>query len=359
MSEYDETMSANDLDVATPLDGASVAEVYKSIRQIKSVLKNVILRAHLPSGAARADGSISAASLADGAVNSAILADLSVLLRHMAVDSVGAEQMLDNSIETAHIIDGAVETDKLAANSVTSSKLDRDSVDTNALRKSDTDAVRPVTSDTIRNDSVTDEKITDVGLQKLTGGADGDMLFKVGGVWTAVNSGGDLTYDPVTGLFSVASGLDLATFGDQKTSATNGGDGTVATWNQRDLGALVDTSNIQTFIGNAFTLLEGEYFFYAEVPACDVGLHRAKLMKTASSDSAETTVVLGTSINSISRDTSTSILCGGFEVTDVNDTYEIQHYLTSSVVAGRDFGEAVGDGELEVYTRGWLARLGG
>jgi len=363
MSEYDDTMTVNDLDTATPLDNASASEVMQAIRQMKAVLKNVVLTSLTPQGALRTDegGVVSSGNIANDSIVEAKIADDAVTTSKLADGSVITVTLADGSVTTAKIVDNAITVAKLADGSVTGVKIADNAIGADQLLASATDALRPVTSTTIRDGAVGDSKITAVGVDKLTGGTSGDFLYFNGTNWLPVALAGDLAYDTATNKFVVSSGLSVATIIDTKsTGVDGGGPASPAIWSERDLGSAQDSDNIMTFAGNTFSLIEGNYLFHAIVSAHHVGTHQTRLQKTAAVDSAVSTAVLGTSgesLDSTAHGDSISSLMGTFTVTSSADTYRIQHW-TQNANSSDGFGVASDSGESEIYIKGWLTKLG-
>ena len=127
---YDGLNNLNQLLTGKPLDGASASELAEAIREIKTVLKNVLLQAHLPSGQLR---SVSVDNLNIGSVGTAQLIDLAVTTAKIAALAVGTEQLNSGSVVTAKLADGAVTADKLAPGSVTSAAYANESIPLSAL----------------------------------------------------------------------------------------------------------------------------------------------------------------------------------------------------------------------------------
>lgn len=348
MSEYDDVQSLNDLDVATPIDGAPAEEVYASIRQIKSVLKNFGLVVHKPSGQLRTgeEAAVTSSGIADGAVTEPKIATNAVTKDKMADNSVGTNEIEDDAVTGSKIPDGTITTAKLNNSAVTEDKLASGAVKNGKLHTSATDAERPVVSDAIRDGAVTDAKINSVGVGKLSGGSDSELLQKVAGVWT-----------PVTLASLGLGGADVtaAFFVDSKTSGTGGGGPAVAaTWNQRDLSELVDAGNIATFAGNTFKLTTGDYMIYAVCAAYNVGKHQLRLYRTINAGGNSVEVVGMTRDSAAASDL--AVMTGGFTVSDALDDYEIQHW-TENANATDGFGRAGSSGELEIYTQVFVVKV--
>ena len=357
MSEYENTMSVNDLDTATPLDGASAAECYAAIRQLKSVMKNVILTSLTPAGSLRTDsnGIVSSGSIVSGSVTSSKIVDGAVTKSKLANNSVGLAALCVDAVVTNKIADNAVTAGKLSANSVTTDKIADSAIRANQLYSSMTDADRPVITNTIRDGAVTDDKITSVGPDKISGGLANQFLFHDGNNWVPTTVTGGLSYNTDTNQFEVSSGISVATVVDTKASGVEGGGpSSPAVWSERDLGQEADPDSIMTFVGNAFQLVEGDYMINVEVSAFNAGTHQVRLRKTLDSDASVTTELLSTS--SGGSESSVAVLSGVFSVTDASDFFKIEHW-TQTANASNGFGKASNSGENEVYLKGWLVKV--
>jgi hypothetical protein len=365
---YELENSLNDLDVAEPLNGATPAELLLAFRQLKAVVKNMMLISHHPDGRIRA-GSIS--GLDPNTVGTEEIANNAVTADKLADASVATDRLIDESVTVDKLADGSVTETKYADESIPATAYQANTIPLNALAgyitreylsSDDTDdAVRAVTEEAIADLAVVDRAIKDVAIGKLTGGADSQFLFNVGGVWSAITASGGLSYDAGLGQFLVSSGVKVATVVDAKTRGVDGGAGVTNTWSLRSLGELTDTENLLTFSANKFKLLVGKYFFYIECPAYNVGLHQARLFDVTNSTAA----LWGSSAGSpaAGNNASKSVLIGFVDVTDANTEYQVEHWIGTSVGA-TDFGKAASSDNTtpyanhrEVYTQGFVVKI--
>lgn len=346
MSDYDNKMNINDLDTATPLDGASAVEVYAAIRQIKSLIKNVLLVSLDPSGRLKTNGSIvSSGTISEGAVTNEKLGADAVTSSKIANEAVTTVHLIDALVTTAKLMDSSVTTLKLAGGAVTGAKIASQAVGVGKLVVTTNDDDRPVVTDSIRDQAVTNDKISGLSVEKLTGGLSGQVVRRTdeGVGWGDADGS------------TTSSQLAMALVVDSKASGTSaGGPALAATWTERDLGQGIDPEDFMQFVGNSFQLSEGSYLFHIVVPGHNGGSHQARLLKTANSDSGVTTVAIGTTAKGIDQQTSTII--GALEVSDSSDSFKVEHWMqTANTVDG--FGAPASTGENEVYTQGWFVKI--
>ena len=364
---YEDQNSLNDLDVAMPLDGATPQELLDAFRQLKAVVKNALLTAHLPDGRLRqgaysdlAANSVGAAQISDGAVTAGKLDALCVT----------TEKLADLSVTSAKLADGSVTEDKYAAASIPAAAFKSNTIPLTALSgyvtreylssHASNDLLRAVTANAIADNAVVDRTIQSMSIEKLTGGSDDSFLFRVGGAWASVALSGALTYDSTTNTFVVESGLKAVIVGDVKGHLAAGGAGVAGVWNLRTLGEISDPDSIISFSANKFKLLKGKYLLRIECPASGVGKHQA-LLKDATNGAV---LIWGTAENSPATGSQTkSVITGVFEVTDENVEHAVEHHIQNTV-GSNDFGVPSGatnaapyDGHVEVYTYGFIVKI--
>lgn len=360
MSEYPEGQNLDNLDVATPHDGASAYELALAIRQIKSVLKAVVLNAHQPNGMLKG-GSVT--EVAAGAVGETQLADGSVISAKLATGAVVNGKIGALAVTADKIATAAITETKYAAASIPTSAFKPNSIPLSAFSETFSSAYladNAIVSRHIASSSITDAKVADVAVGKLTGGSNGQFLFNVSGVWTPVSAGGALVYSSETGTFSFTSGLAAAYFADVKTSGNDGGAGTSGTWVQRSIAEManMDQADITTFNSNCVIFDIGTYFIHARCPAYGVGMHKARLMKRKVADDSDPTVVcMGSNAVAPAGVQTDSIIECYVVVADSLWKYYIEHYVDTAVGA-TDFGLATDATSIdEVYTQGYAVKV--
>lgn len=364
---YDDWNSLNDLDVATPLDGASPQELLAAFRQLKAVVKNALLASHYPNGKLRA-GSVT--KVAENSVGFEQLLDKAVGAQKIADNTITADQLANGAVGSDQLADGAVTQDKYGAESIPASAYKANTIPLTALAQlitaqylSSSEAnndLRSVTEWAIADEAVTDRAIKSVAVGKLTGGDNNAMLLKVNGTWTGVVPTGDLTFDPVLQKFVASTGLGVVVVADTKPRGTSGGPATTDTWVLRTLGELSDERNLASFSANKFKLVPGKYFIFISCPAYNIGRHQARLFDVTNTQ----VVAWGTSVESTAAGiTSNSIICGFFEVTDANTEYQIEHWVQTAA-GSNDFGVAASSNNStpytshrEVYTFGFAIKI--
>lgn len=345
----------NDLDPGVPTNQATYAEVLSELRNLKALVKSILLVSFEPNG-----------RLKTGA------------LTGLAADSIGSEELKPNAVTETELADGSVTQDKVAAGAIIAAHLAAESVTEDAYGpasipqdafKDNTikmshlaervlaaqlgshltdDTLRAVTQWALGNACVTDRAVNDVGYNKLTGGDNGQILFKNAGAWQAVSvsGSGDLTFDALTGLFKLGQIVKCAVLGDSRSRGTDGGTALATTWNLRTIGELHDPDGIATISSNRIKLLEGKYLVAVRSPVNGaIGLHQARLM-----DYTNTQPVLWGSSESTpsANDGGASWIFGAVEVTDPDTEYTIEHYTTNGV-ATVGLGAAASSGNTPAY----------
>lgn len=344
----------NDIDVGLPLPGATMADMASEIRNLKAVLKTVLLHSHKP----------------NGAINGSLVSGL-------GSDIVGSAQILDGSMTTAKIADLAVTNAKLANGAVTSGKLadgllvpahfgtacipgtafQLASIPLNALGATVTGpyiAAGAIGAAHIVNGAVTDEKITSVGLDKLLQGTatDGQYLkYTTGSGW-----------GPTAG--PTIPTIALATFG-QESGSDGGNAPTANTWYKRTISEQIDASNIMSIASNEISLEAGDYFMFVRCPAHEVKRHQIRLVRKTVATGVTSTIAVGSGAFAFTGTTNhaqtDSVLFHAFNNPDESTyTYYIEHFF--QVVAELDdFGEAVSasSGENCMHTSGFIFKLPG
>ena len=360
--------SLNEIDVATPLNGATPQQLLEEVRALKYILKSVLLTGLNPDGTLKT-GSVS--SVAAGTITEAGLVDSSVTAPKIANGAVTTDKLGTGSVTAAKMGAGSVTEAKYGAASIPTAAFKPNSLPIASLagfisreflsKSASVDSDRAVTADHIANGAVIDRTITSMALAKLIGGADGDFLFNIGGVWSAVPVSGALSYDSGTNTFVVENTLMAAVVGDAKARGSDGGTATPSVWNLRALGEIFDPNSIVTFFSSSFSLLSGLYVVYIKCPACQVGKHQARLFDVTNSEPK----IWGSSESAVGTTNQTdSVICGLLDVSDAATVYELQHYVEATVGA-TDFGRStssdnttVYSSHREVYTSGFLIKIG-
>jgi len=367
---YDGINNLNQLSTATPLDGASQAELALAIREIKAVLKNVLLAAHTPNGALRG---INVNSLDAGSVGTAQLIDLAVTSAKLAALAVLTEKIADAAITAAKLADGSVTADKIAAGAVTTAAYANSSIPLTALAQVLTgvyigssevdDSLRAIGPNHIKNLAVLDRAINGMSVTKLEGGVAGQIAVRGESGWSAVTPAGGLTYDPLTGTFSIETPATAAYFGDLKARGANGGASAAGAWTTRDLGEIEDGRNLMTFVGNSFKLIPGSYFFFARCPVAGaVGKHQARLFRD-NGDSTNEILLWGSSEQNAASQSGYSIVQGTLLVENEDHLHKLEHWAENTVattgfgIASSSDNTTVYGNHSEVYTSGYILRL--
>ena len=371
MSEYDGFQSLNDLEPATPLDGASYAELAQAVRQLKSVVKNVLLTVHRPNGTLKG---VTVDALASGSVGTAQIIDAAVTASKIADLAVATTALADAAVTAVKLADGAVTAAKLAANSVTSAAFADNSIPLRAIgtpltgnqisKSGSVDANRAITTEHIRDGAVTDAKINGVAIGKLSGGVAGDIAVRTSDGWVAVALSGGLTIDQLTGVVTFGTIIKSARIGDVKTRGSDAGATLANTWMTRDLGELTDTEGLLTFAGNEFQLVAGKYLVSIKCPAHGaVGRHQARLLRD-NGDATFTAVLWGTSEVGVANQSGHSIIEGLIEEDGAEGhSYKVEHWFENAV-ASNGLGKAASSdntvvyaNHTELYTIGYIARI--
>lgn len=367
---YGGLQNLNELDVATPLNGDSQADLAAAIREIKTVLKAVLLVSHKPEGSFRTiEGNLISAN----SVGTATLVEGSVTTAKLADNSVTSTKLADNSVSLGKIADGAVTLNKLADASIHEGAFRPNSIPAIALKEKLTgagigfsalvDADRAITTDHIKDLAVTDAKIDKVSVTKLIGGAPLSIAMRVADAWAPVVLAGALSYNTATNQFEIVSPIKLAIIGDVRNRGSNGGAATAGAWLSRSIGEVSDNNGIINFSGNTFTLIAGKYQIVIRVPASNVGKHQARLK--VNKGVAGTEIALwGTSASAVGVGSQTeSTISGFFEVTSVDWVFSVEHYCLNTVgdtdlgIASSSDNAIVYANHKELFTNGYLVKL--
>jgi hypothetical protein len=367
---YDGLNNLNQLSTANPLNGASQAELAEAIREVKTVLKNVLLAAHTPNGALRG---VNANTLNPNSVGTEQIVDESVTTAKILALAITEALIAAGAVTTVKLADGSVTGPKLAPGAVTSAAYAEASIPLTALAQvltglyigssASDDSLRAIGSNHIKDVAILDRCIAAMAVTKLTGGTEGQIAVRGASGWSAVTPAGGLTYNTTTGLFSITSPASAAHFGDLKSRGSSGGGSIASTWVTRDLGEIEDGRELMTFIGNTFKLVTGSYYFYARCPVAGaVGKHQARLFRD-NADSTNEIVLWGTSEQSATHQSGASIVQGTLLVENANHVFKLEHWAENTV-ATSGFGLAsssdntvVYGNHTEVYTTGYLLRL--
>ena len=134
---------------------------------------------------------------------------------------------------------------------------------------------------------------------------------------------------------------------DQKSSGTNGGEGSTSTWNVRDLNTeITDPDGIVSISSNKFTLGAGNYLIKWTCPGHRINRNQSRLYDVTNS----AVIQYGQSMRSYQSDVTTSNSNGFARVTPSGSTeYRIEHnYETHE--GEEDFGQGNSFGSVEIYT---------
>lgn len=148
----------------------------------------------------------------------------------------------------------------------------------------------------------------------------------------------------------------MAILWDEKTTGTNGGTSTSATWNARDLTNEDDPQNIVALSSNKFVPIAGEYHiffvttFLGGTAATSFG--KARLFNVT--QSAE--VARGVNTYGLTNDVALALTMCQFTANGV-DEYRLETY-TSVGRATNGLGAQVGDGGAEIYSMAFLEKIG-
>lgn len=141
---------------------------------------------------------------------------------------------------------------------------------------------------------------------------------------------------------------------DEKSTGTNGGSCSAATWNNRNLNIEVsDVDNIVSIASNQFTPISGDYIINIWAQCFEGLLHRLRLYNVTGAASVEEGIGSRTPA-AASVSTMVHLVCAF--TANGTDTYRIDHY-TSTAQATNGLGIAVSDGSPEVYMEILLEKL--
>jgi len=196
------------------------------------------------------------------------------------------------------------------------------------------------------------------GSSKLISVAKGTAYNKAFGTTSGTVAEGD---DSRFGSLGAALNVNnLFYIEDQKTNGTAGGASVAATQNVRDLNASV-VSNITSasLSANQITLPAGTYWIEFEAPARS-GVNELKHKARLRNITDASTPIVGSSEDTaaLNNDQAVTKSCGAGLVTiGATKVFELQHY-TSVSVATNGFGVAVSSGDIEVYSRIKIWKVG-
>ena len=144
----------------------------------------------------------------------------------------------------------------------------------------------------------------------------------------------------------------FAIFRDEKTSGTDGGGTTATTYVQRDLNTEVsDTRGIVSLGSDLFTpQIAGTYLIEVSAPAYDCANHKLQLYNASTLSVVTYGQVSATSTGNNSQNSATLIATF---TANGSHAYSIKHWAASTK-ATTGFGNAVGDGAVEVYCEVYL-----
>lgn len=354
----------NNIDVGFPLEGATTGQLAAEVRELKEILKGVLLNAHKTDGSLKdtavttvAQNSVDSGQLKDGAVGTVVIGDLAVTTAKLA----------EGSVTTVKIADDAVTEDKLANNSLKARHFSTNSIPLTALGGTLTyeyisghesiDEARAIRSLHIANKAVLDRCIESMSFEKLSGGTDNQILLKQGTTWTTVTLGGGLAFNTTTGLFETNTGLRAALFGQSVTVGTGGGAATSATWVPRLLSEIEDSSDFMTFSSGKFSLKKGTYFLNVQAAAYSVGRHQTRLTNTGDDNA---TIYGSTELAHTNTQTS-SFLGALLVITDEADLFTLEHWVETASGAN-DFGKAASgvtpeDGQVDRFVSAFIIKI--
>jgi hypothetical protein len=371
MSEYDGINSLNELEVGTPLDGASNAELVLAIRQLKSVVKNVLLTSLRPNGALRgitvdslASDAVGTQQVINEAVTAAKIAALAVVTSKIADGAVTAQKLADGSVTEAKLGDNAISSRTFGDNSIPLRAFGTPLTGDQISKSGSNDANRAIAGEHIKSNAIADRHVSNVAIGKLTGGTVGQLMVRGADAWVAAALTGGLTFDPVTNSFSLVDVLKAAYVADVKTRGSNGGATLADTWMTRDLGELVDTANLLNFSGNSFSLIPGKYLLYIRCPAHGaVGKHQARLLRD-NGDSTLSVIAWGSSASGAADSNTESVIVALFEEEgDVGHSYKVEQWFENAVatsglgIAASSNNTVVYANHTEVYTEGFIVKV--
>ena len=361
---YDAIDSLDNLDVGSPTSYETLEEVAASVRQLKAIVRNVILQEHTARGVTKQADLVNTLI---GLIDSDQIKNHAVTESKIAPKAVSSEKIADGALVERLFVSDSIPGTSLKAGTVPLTAL-ASVINATALGSSASeDGLRAVGADHIKTNAVTDRTIANVNVSKLIGGPTVDsLLLKVNGTWQAVEllSGGALSFDNTTGLLKLDTLLKVCVFGDIKAGSTVGGNvATANVWTRREIGNIFDSHNIASFSNNKITLPVGNYIGIAFVPGHAVGGHQARLVQHTTVDSVETMteVSVGSSAYSAAGVTTTSILLFGLNIVGEAGTYSIEHIMRTVGTGSTELGNAVSttvEGRTEMYTMGVVLKVG-
>ena len=375
------------MNVTTPAGGEVAAKLDDAVRQLKGFLATFLAISHDDTGALKS-AAVTLASIANDVITYAKIQNVSatdkVLGRATAgsgdIEEIACTAAARSILDDATVADirttlglgavallASIATGNIADDAVTAVKLASDAVTTVKILDANVTAAK-----------IADGAITNLKVSKGTGTDAAPHLLALGdsqstarevtiaGVLSAVISGNTLVFSLAatpTGPSSGTAAVFYASIAERASSGTSGGAsvaggtfgatpatvnvrGTTVTWAE-----IEDSSDIIAFSTTAIQFKKaGSYKIYAVVPGCNgVGFHKACFGKVAAAGGAFTTVLVGTSSESVAGATTHSIISGTFRVAADNDLYEIRHF-TQNVVATNGLGRPASSGEQEIYT---------
>jgi len=316
----------NDLDIASPLVGSTIDELAAEVRNLKTILKNVLLVAHLPNG--NIVGS-AVRELAAETVDTEELVDGAVTATKLASDAVTTAKILNANVTGAKIAAGALNAGHFSPACIPPTAFQTPGIPLNALMGQITTAMiadASVTNAKLANLAVTDAKIASMAFSKLAGSAEDNQV---------------LTYTTALGWHAatpaVLPAIGVAVLGE--LAPGSGGDITTAKlWNVRLLSI---TQNeiipIVTTDLNGLNFTVGKFFLFLRCPAKKAGSHMIRLVRKTLADNTTSVAALGsTGFNSSTNDVQTdSLLFYAFAETVANTySYYVEHYI--EVATGTD-----------------------
>lgn len=141
---------------------------------------------------------------------------------------------------------------------------------------------------------------------------------------------------------------------DEKSTGTDGGSSSAATWNARDLNTEVsDDDSIVSIASDEFTPISGDYIILINAVSHRVNSNRIRLFNVTGAVSVEEGIA-SRNLGPSSIITSATLICKF--TANGTDAYRIDHY-TGAARATDGLGFAVNDGSAEVYMTILLERL--
>lgn len=346
----------NDLDIANPLSGSTIDELAAEVRNLKTIIKNVLLVAH------NNDGSILGAtitSLPNDIVTTASILDANVTAGKLAADAVETAKIKNSAVTGAKLAAGALNAGHFSSLSGTDvipyTALGDASIPMSKLAGTITAGMFTagcVETADLADASVTDDKIVSLATTKLTGGTDGQTLVRTGGQW----------------LPAVAPALPSYGIGIiGQLANTDGGDvSSAATWTKRMITEHVDTGDFMSIFDSEITFLSGSYFMFVRAPGHEVKNHQIRLVKQlVASPNTRTVIAYGSCayafVGSTDHGQTDSFLIHLLTVSGADETeytYSIEHYF-EVVAESDDLGEAMpgSAGGQWWHTSGFIIKL--